>query len=206
MTTAQLPIVPCLWEIAVAENEPSPSVNFDFAAAGRLAAEHLLELGHRRIGIVAHGFHRENGIEITHSLRVSGCTEAMAENGHPFDPALLDVGTSTLESGKAAGWRLLTLPTPPTAIFATNDLMALGIMSAAWELGLHVPRDLSIVGFDDIAQATYNTPSLTTIVMSVNAIAEQALGSLLAMLEGKTVSSPPMLQPTLAVRASTAPR
>jgi DNA-binding LacI/PurR family transcriptional regulator len=205
MTRTQLPIVHCLWEGTAQENAPSASVNFDFAAAGRLVAEHLLALGHRRIGIVAHGKRHEDGIEITHRSRVDGCTEVLAESGHPFDPALLDIGNSTLESGKIAGLRLLTSPAPPSAIFATNDLMALGIMSAAWELGMHIPRDLSIVGFDDIAQATYNVPPLTTIVMSAKEIAEQALGVLFSMLEGKTVSSPPLLQPILAVRGSTAP-
>ncbi len=83
--------------------------------------------------------------------------------------------------------------------------MALGVMSAAGELGMHVPQQLSVVGFDDIAMAAYYTPPLTTVVMRASTVVEQALDLLFRMIEGKQVTSPPSLQPTLAIRGSTAP-
>jgi DNA-binding LacI/PurR family transcriptional regulator len=203
--TAPLPIVFCLWE----KGEPDfgPAVAFDFCAAGSLAAEHLLELGHRRIGIVLNGISR-NGItleKVQHASRLAGFQEALAQGGYPLDPSLLRCGSSSLEGGKKAGYQLLQLPAPPTAIFATNDLMAMGVLSAAWELGISVPRELSVVGFDDISLAAYHTPPLTTVILRERVVAEHALDLLFHMLEGKQVTSSPIIQPTLAIRSSTAP-
>lgn len=199
-----LPVVVCLWE----EHEPdfAPSISYDFFAAGRLAAEHLLELGHRRIGVVVDGVLTDGSPEkIHHPARLAGFQEALAQSGSPLDLSLLRLGDSSLESGKAAGIELLQLPEPPTAIFATNDLMALGVISAAWELGIVVPQQLSVIGFDDIRQAAYHVPPLTTIIMRESDIAEQALKLLFRMIEGKPVISPPRIQPVLVVRGSTAP-
>src|SRR6266700_2894404 len=95
-----LPLVVCLWE----KGEPdfAPAVNFDFFAAGRLAADHLLSLGHRRIGIVVDGMARD-GVsieEIHHPLRLAGFQETLAQSGYPLDQSLLEIGDSSLESGK----------------------------------------------------------------------------------------------------------
>jgi DNA-binding LacI/PurR family transcriptional regulator len=200
-----LPLVVCLWE----KGKPdfAPAVNFDFFAAGRLAAEHLLGLGHRRIGIVVDGMARE-GVsteEIHHPLRLAGFQETLAQSGYPLDQSLLEIGNSYLESGKKAAYHLLQQPLPPSAIFATNDLMALGVISAAWELGIHVPHQLSVIGFDDISLAAHYIPPLTTVRMRESVIAEKALGLLFRLIEGEQVTSPPTLQPTLAIRESTAP-
>jgi DNA-binding LacI/PurR family transcriptional regulator len=200
-----LPLVLCLWE----GDAPicAPAVKFDFFAAGRMAADHLLDLGHRRIGVVVDAT-SPDGVtleKVHHFARLAGFQEALAQSSHPLDQSLLASGNSSLESGKQAAYRLLQLATPPTAIFATNDLMALGAMSAAWELGIHVPSQLSVIGFDDIAMAAYATPSLTTVIMRSNIVVEQALDLLFRMIEGKQVASPPILQPTLAIRGSTAP-
>lgn len=154
-----LPLVLCLWE----GNEPdfAPAVKFDFFAAARLAAEHLLDLGHRRIGVVADAI-SPDGVtpeKVHHFARLAGFQEALTQRGYPLDQSLLGIGNSSLESGKQAAYHLLQLSVPPTAIFATNDLMALGVMSVAWEMGIHVPQQLSVVGFDDIvAMAAYYTP------------------------------------------------
>jgi DNA-binding LacI/PurR family transcriptional regulator len=204
-STITLPLVLCLWE----GNEPSfaPAVRFDFCTAGRQAAEHLLNLGHRRIGIVVDAI-SSDGVTletIRHFARLAGFQQALIQRGYPLDQSLLGIGSSSLESGKKAAYRLLQLPVPPTAIFATNDLMALGVMSAAWELGIHVPHQLSIVGFDDIGLVAYSTPPLTTVIMRSSTVMEQALDLLFRMIEGKQVASPPILQPTLVVRGSTAP-
>jgi DNA-binding LacI/PurR family transcriptional regulator len=200
------PIVCCLME---EENEQTavPSITFDFFTAGRLAGEHLLQLGHQRIGIVTDGI-SSDGVTIErifHHLRLAGFREALAQGGYPLDQSLLEIGNSSLESGKKAAYRLFQQPIPPTAIFATNDLMAFGVISAAWDAGIMVPHQLSVVGFDDISLAAYHVPPLTTVIMSESAVAEQALALLFSLIEGKDVSSPPMLQPMLAVRGSTAP-
>jgi DNA-binding LacI/PurR family transcriptional regulator len=200
-----LPLVLCLWE----GNEPdfAPAVKFDFLTGAQLAAEHLLDLGHRRIGVVVDAI-SSDGVtleKVHHFARLDGFQEALTHRGYPLDQSLLGIGNSSLESGKQAAYHLLQLYSPPTAIFATNDLMALGVMSAAWELGIHVPHQLSVVGFDDIAIAAYYTPPLTTVIMRSSTVVEQALDLLFCMIEGKQVISPPILQPTLVVRGSTAP-
>ncbi len=193
-----LPILGCIWD-EEAEHFPT-TIGFDYFTGGRLVAEHLLSFGHQRIGIVAHGV---VGERLQHHLRVQGCIEVLAEAGYPFDPALLLYGDSSLQSGESAALQLLALPDPPTAIFATNDMMAIGMLSAAWRRGLQVPRDLSIVGFDDVALARYMTPPLTTVFIDRVALMEKAMAVLLMMIEGKPVISPPPLAPVLIVREST---
>ncbi len=201
MTTSGLPLVCCMWE-EEEEEAAAPAVGLDFARGGWLAGEHLLELGHRRIGIVAHG---TEGGRLNHHLRVAGCSAALAHAGYPLDPALLKFGNSTLESGAAAAQALLSLPDPPTAIFATNDLMAIGVIHTAWKMGMHVPRDLSVVGFDDIVLAAYMAPPLTTVAVDIGALARKAMELVFSMIEGRHTTSPPLLVPTLKVRGSTAP-
>jgi DNA-binding LacI/PurR family transcriptional regulator len=193
-----LPIIGCIWD---EEEETFPmTVGFDFRTGGRLVAEHLLALGHRRIGIIAHGI---VGKRLQHHLRVAGCADVLAAAGYPLDPALLTYGDSSISSGEAAAFQLLDQPDPPDAIFATNDMMAIGILSAAWKRGLSVPHDLSVVGFDDIDLSSYTTPPLTTVVMDRTDLMEQAMKRLLALIQRKPVEPPPILAPALAVRQST---
>lgn len=200
-----LPIVSCLWEAP--EPDLTPAISYDFYAAGKLAAQHLLGLGHRRIGVIVDGI-SPDGItlkRIHHSARLRGFEETLSAAGHPLDRTLVRAGDSSLESGKKAGYQLLQDAEPPTALFATNDLMALGAIAAAWELSITVPEQLSVVGFDDIRLASYSVPPLTTVILPESAVAEQSLDLLFRMIEGKTVTSPPVLQPRLIVRHSTAP-
>jgi DNA-binding LacI/PurR family transcriptional regulator len=199
IVTPQLPIVCCLWEGK--DEEASPSVAYDFFQGGQLAAEHLLSLGHRRFGVVAH-VDPDGSVP---SLRVAGFRQALAAHDITLEPQFIQPGQYTVEAGKEAGYKLLTLPTPPTAIFSTNDVMAIGVMAAAWELGIQIPRDLSIVGLDDILLARYTTPPLTTIVLDKTMIMAHAIGVLLQVIEGQPVVSPPMFPATLAVRGSTGP-
>jgi DNA-binding LacI/PurR family transcriptional regulator len=199
MVASGLPVVCCLWEEEM--QAVSPSVGLDFALGGRLVAEHLLALGHRRIGMVVDG--TPDG-RVDHHLRFSGCKEVLAHAGYPLDPALLRWGNSSLESGEAAARELLALPAPPTAIFATNDLMAMGVITAAWDLGIHVPRDLSVIGFDDIVIAAYTAPPLTTVMIDREALINNAMDVLLRMIEGRRVTIPPLLVPRLVTRKSTA--
>jgi DNA-binding LacI/PurR family transcriptional regulator len=199
MITSGLPVVCCMWNEV--EEVVGPAVGIDKALGGRLAGEYLLSLGHRRIGIVAHG---TEGGRLNHHLRVTGCSEALARAGYPLDPTLLKLGDSSLESGAAAGRELLSLPEQPTAIFATNDLMAIGVIHAAWSMGVRVPRDVSVIGLDDIVLAAYTAPPLTTLAVDIAALARKSMELVFSLIEGKQVSSPPLLTPTLKVRGSTA--
>src|SRR6185312_7446806 len=121
------------------------------------------------------------------------------------DEPLMAFGDSTVESGTAAGHALLSLSPPPTAIFATNDLMALGVLGAARDLGVPVPDALSIVGFDDILATALTGPPLTTVHIDVSALMAQATTLLLRVIAGSPLGEPLMLSPTLVIRGSTGP-
>jgi len=200
-TTARgFPIVWCMWEDDV--HDLTPAVDLDYAAGGRRVAEHLVGLGHRRVAIVTHRT-KPGGAEHEHRLRVASFRAALTADGHPLDESLLYFGDSTVESGAAAGRALLERPDPPTAIFATNDLMALGVLDAARDLGVPVPDALSVVGFDDILVAAHTCPPLTTVHVDTAAIMTTATMVLLDLIVGKEPASRSLSVPTLIVRAST---
>jgi LacI family transcriptional regulator len=169
------------------------------AQGGRLATEHLIELGHRRIGCIS------GGSELSPSAdRLTGYRQALARHSLPYDPALTTRGDFQFEGGYRAAMRLLKPPLP-TAIFACNDLMAVGCMSAAIELDLSIPRDLSVVGFDDIRLASFTNPPLTTVVQPKYEIGVLAVEMLLRRMDEP--EAPPQLQRLdthLQVRQSTA--
>ncbi len=134
------------------------SVQIDNAWGGRRATQHLVELGHRRIGCIT------GPSDLTLSAdRVTGYRHALREGEIPIDEVLIVKGDFEYDSGYRAARYLLAMTEPPTAIFACNDLMAVGVISAAQELGRQVPTDLSVVGFDDIRLASFINPPLTTI-------------------------------------------
>lgn len=142
---------------------------------GQLATEHLLTLGHRRIACIAAGSDLSPSAE-----RVTGYRDTLAAHGLPNDPDLVVLGDFQFESGYRATAQLLALPQPPTAVFACNDLMAVGCISAATALGLRVPDDLAVVGFDDIRLASFTNPPLTTIHQPKREIGRLAMEMLLA--------------------------
>lgn len=193
-------VVWCMWEGE--ERDLAPAVRFDFTLSGRLAAEHLLQLGHRRLALVTH---REEPASVGHRGRSRGFAETLARAGYPLAPRLLDFGDSTLEGGQVAAHTLLAQPDPPTAIFATNDLMAMGVLAAARARGIRVPDMLSVVGFDDILPAAHTAPALTTVRIDTTAIMGAATALLLAAIEGRAADAPPPFAPALVVRDSTGP-
>jgi LacI family transcriptional regulator len=133
-------------------------VTSDNYEGGYMATHHLVSLGHRRIACIT------GPDEIVSSgRRISGYRQAMKEAGLPFDPQLVEAGDFHPASGRAVTEKLLRLPDPPTAIFAFNDLMAVGAIQAAGEAGRSIPGDLALVGFDDIELASFLQPPLTTI-------------------------------------------
>lgn len=178
----------------------SPHVSAaDFQGAKELT-EHLIELGHRRIGFVM----GNPDHHATHD-RLAGFRAALFEHALPLDESLLCAGNWYFESGTAAGEQLLVLAQRPTAIFASNDEMAAGVLQVTHRRGLRVPQELSVVGFDDVPLAAQLWPPLTTIRQPIREIAKLATDLLIDMLEGKPPAQPHHeLATTLIVRESTA--
>ncbi|MFJ8441327.1 LacI family DNA-binding transcriptional regulator [Kitasatospora griseola] len=135
-----------------------PAVGTGNWQGGLAATRHLLDLGHRRIAVIS----GPSGMMCSRA-RVDGYRTALETARLPVDPELIHEGDFHHEAGYAAARALLTRDDRPTAIFAGNDLQALGVYEAARELGLRVPQDLSVVGFDDLPPARWVGPPLTTV-------------------------------------------
>lgn len=152
------------------------------------AIRYLIEMGHKRIGLVAgpHGFRSA-------AERRRGFEAALAEKGLKLPRSLMAHGNYTFESGLTAADRLLDLTPRPTAIFASNDEMAAGVLHAARQRGLSVPEDLSIIGFDDTPIAAHIWPPLTTVRWPIAAMARSAALKLLAGTVGEDAAEEPSL-------------
>ena len=178
----------------------SPAVVMDDRAAAREMTAFLISLGHRRIGFVAgHPDHYSS------RLRREGYEAALREAGLTPDSQPVEQGYNDIASGTAAGLRMLDLPQPPTAIFASNDDMAAGVMRAAHERGVDVPSQLSVAGFDDSQIAEIVWPALTTIHQPTADMAGVATGLLIDLLRGKEARPVTELAYTFVERGSTAP-
>ena len=173
--------MPCvvIWERV--ESNAISYVGFDNRRAAFTATSHLLSLGHRRIGLIAGPF---SVIGRVHK-RLQGYREALECYDVPYDPDLVLERPPSLIEGKAAAQHLLSLDRPPTGIFAASDILAIGAMQAIHELGLEMPRDVSLVGFDDIEFASFMNPPLSSI--RVDAI---QIGRLAAEIAMEMASSP----------------
>lgn len=168
--------------------------------AVRLATDYLIEQGHRRIGLIAgpHGFRSARE-------RRLGFEQALSNAGIALPRSMIADGTYTFESGLTAAERLLDLMPRPTAIFSCNDEMAAGVMHAARQRGLDIPKDLSIVGFDDTPVAAHVWPPLTTVRWPIASMARSAALKLTAGLDGEPiVEEPSLFLSTLIRRASVA--
>jgi len=181
--------------------ERVPCVSVGHGAGAGDAMRHLLELGHRRIGAVT----GPPGWVATEARR-EGYRNALARAGIQFDPALEVASDFERAAGASAAAVLLSLPEPPTAIFAFNDAIAVGTMRAAHELGVRVPEELSVIGFDDIAYATMVGPMLTTVRQPLGELGRTAVNLLLRLLE-RPSSEPRQIELStrLVVRDTTAP-
>jgi LacI family transcriptional regulator len=167
---------------------------------GWLATMHLAGLGHRRIACIG-------GIPLytPNADRVKGYCKALAETGLPFYDEYLIRSDFQYEGGYSAAQRLLALKDPPTAIFACNDLLAIGAMRAALDLGLRVPESVSIVGFDDIRIASFTNPPLTTVAQPMYKMGQRGAEILLERIrESGLPVKHEVWQPELIVRGSTA--
>jgi len=179
-----------------------PSVHIDNAKAAYEAMDHLYGLGHRRIGVVTGPL-----VSPLSRDRLAGATNRAKEEKAERHCTVVQ-GDFSIESGAAAAERLLARNEPPTAIFCFNDEMAMGVIEMARQRSVHVPRDLSVVGFDDIRFARHTHPPLTTIAQPVRQIGEGTVRLLLGILSGGDEMDTPAsvtLRHTLVVRASTGP-
>ncbi|MBX9801186.1 MAG: LacI family DNA-binding transcriptional regulator [Caulobacteraceae bacterium] len=186
---------------SVSLDEPARMVVTHDSRGAARAARHLAELGHRRIAFIS----GPDTFRSSHE-RGRGFAEGLAEHGLTLDPAYVRRATYTFESGVEAATELLALPQRPTAIFAGNDEMAIGVMKAARDAGLDVPRDLSIVGFDDLPMASRVWPNLTTVRLPIRDMGRMAAEKLTAGLRGLDPATlvQPEVDPSLVVRDSTA--
>jgi LacI family transcriptional regulator len=174
------------------------SQNLEGAVA---ATEHLIGLGHRRIGFLGGRPDLESS-----RLRELGYRAALDTAGIPFDPDLIRIGGFTLETAEQPARALLGLVDRPTAIFAANDLSAIRTMAVAREMGLEIPGDLSVVGFDNIPESALTDPPLTTVDQSIQEMGYQAVRMLVEILERPNGRSKHLTLPTeLVIRQSTRP-
>jgi len=177
------------------------SVGVDERAAGRLATEHLLKLGHTRIGFAA-------GDALSSPTREKAEGRESALRAAGVEPDGLVVHASfTVEGGREAFRGLVALPGgPPTGVICSNDLMAIGVIREAEAHGVDVPGDLSVIGFDGIDAASWNEPSLTTVEQPIDEIAETAVRALRTLIENGSQSLPNyVFRPRLRLGRSTAP-
>lgn len=178
-----------------------PTVGSNNWNGGLLATRHLLELGHRRIAVIS------GPTDVLCSrARVAGFRSAHDEAGLPVDPDLIRHGNFYVEGGFEHGMELLSRPDRPSAVFAGSDMQALGLMRAARRLGLRIPEDLSVVGYDNLPVADWMVPTLTTVNQPLQDMAGTATRILLDLSRGiQPTASRIDLATELIVRESTAP-
>ncbi len=203
------PIVPELASLGLSltvisypvENCGVPSVDVDNYAGGRLATEHLLQLGHTRI---AHLTGNPDMLSVP-ARREAYCA-ALQSAGIAIRPEYLVATRYDGQTVDAAVRALMALPEPPTALFAGNDTIAIAAMQTAQKMGIAIPDELSLVGFDDVPAASLVTPPLTSVHQPLQEISATATRLLIAQIEGETVEpSQRLIAPRLVLRGSTAP-
>ena len=177
-----------------------PSVAVDELGAGELATQHLLDLGHERIGYVGGPDHY-----LPTKQKADGRDTALRAAGLEPDGLAVYADDFSVEHGRIALRLLLDMPSPPTGVICSSDLMAIGVLQEAAARGLRVPRDLSVVGFDGIDAAAWTSPPLTTVEQPIEEIAETAVNALRSLIADPRKPLPDYsFRPRLHVRASTA--
>lgn len=161
-----------------------PSVGATNWVGGRAATSYLASLGHRRIGTI-----QGPATTACTSERLAGYRTALEEAGIPYDPELVRYGDFGIDSGHARAKELLSLPDPPTAIFAGNDGHALGVYRVAFERNMSIPRDISVIGFDDNFLSMHANPTLTTVRQPLFEMGRVASNMLLRLIVGEPLDS-----------------
>jgi LacI family transcriptional regulator len=181
-------------------HHPYASVTCDDTAGGRLVGNHLADLGHRDIAVIAGQPYASTGID-----RTRGCLEALRERGIDVPERRVIHSRFDALSGHLVATRLMTGSPQPTAVFAVNDMTAIGAMGALRDLDIHVGRDVAVVGFNDISIAADLPTPLTSVRSPLKEMGRQAAGLLLRRLEHEHAGSSPSetrLYPQLIVRES----
>lgn len=173
-------------------------VDGDNVGGARAAVNHLLALGHRRIGCITGSMNLVSGAN-----RLAGYITALTAAGVPFQQELVAEGDFTEPGGRRAVARLLELENPPTAIFACNDLMAIGAINGARDRGISIPQDLALVGFDGIRSGELVSPKLTTVVQPIYQMGLLAGELLVKSIRGEEITTRHVLLPlVLKIRES----
>ena len=192
--------------VAAYDELPDPRINSvitDNLQAAERAVQHLYDYGHRKIGHVSGPSRNTFPNE-----RLVGFRKAMFEHRLGVRDEWIVAGDYTMESGKAAAAHFASLDEVPTAVFAANDEMAIGLIATLRQHGIECPRDISVIGFDDIGVSQNYFPALTTMRQPREQIGRIATETLVNILEGNRTSPEPVrvvLQSDLIVRESTAP-
>jgi DNA-binding LacI/PurR family transcriptional regulator len=190
--------------VDVGPNRPRISnIRIDYLAGIRQAVEHLAALHHQRIAFIS-GPHTLKSAQ----ARQAAFLQSMKGSGLVADSALIVEGDHTMEGGRSACEKLLAMRGRPTAVICSNDMTAFGVMRKSYEVGVSIPRDLSVVGFDDVRFAQYILPPLTTVQMSQAELAQlafEALRAEVAREKPRPSGSQYELKTNLVVRESTAP-
>ncbi|RLP96484.1 LacI family DNA-binding transcriptional regulator [Micromonospora sp. CV4] len=183
LSRLHLPVV--IVDPAGVDPRAAPTIGATNWAGSLSANQYLLGLGHRRIGFIAGPPHL-----MCSRARLDGYRAALAAAGIALDDALIRPGNFYHEAGYTAGTQLLSLPDPPTAIFAASDQMALGVYEAVRKRGLRVPGDISVVGFDDLPEVQWCSPPLTTVRQPLAKMGMLAARTVLRLAAGETIESP----------------
>ncbi|MDB5854927.1 MAG: LacI family transcriptional regulator [Herminiimonas sp.] len=193
--------IPMLATWALDRSGKSASVGFDNHAASVLAARHLLALGHREFGVISGFLHHNDRAR----ARVEGVREALGDAGIKLSAASVVEQPFTYAGGRDGLRALAALSPRPTAVLCGNDLLALGALMECQSLGLAVPQEISVVGFDNQELASHFAPGLTTINVPAADLGRVAAGTILQLLAGDVVQAPVELPIELVVRGSTGP-
>jgi LacI family transcriptional regulator len=178
------------------------NIRIDYLHGIRQAVQHLAALRHERIAFISGPLTLKTAV-----TRQKAFLQTMEEIGLPVEPKYVIEGNHTMEGGIAALKELMNLAKPPTAVMCSNDMTAIGVLRESYDLGIHVPRQLSVIGFDDIRLSQFVIPPLTTVKMSQTEIARLAFHALLTEVQRKSPSphgSEYLLRTSLVLRHSTA--
>jgi len=185
----------------IARHMPSLSVHtvtIDDILGGTLAAEHLLELGHTRVAVLSEPSKVSSSQE-----RVRGFREALIKAGYTLEPTQIRESAADLSSAKKEALLLLREDDHPTGLFCCNDIQAIGALQAAKELGLRVPEDVSIIGFDNTILASVTSPPLTTVAQPIEELGHRAVDLLIEELKDERKEPQKIvLKPELVIRDS----
>jgi LacI family transcriptional regulator len=175
-----------------------PAVIATNHVGAQAAMEYLLGLGHRRIGFIGGRPDLQSAVR-----RLQGYQDSLRQANIPLDPDLIQIGDFTQETGYRCAQKLLALPVRPTAIFAANDKSAIGAIEAITEIGLKVPEDISVVGFDNIEEASFVNGGLTTVDQFISDMGRVAVEMLVKLIQNQPLENQLFRMPTKLIVRNT---